>query len=227
MNDSERPPLPLLNNQFNTPVNQESLSLIAQVWGIDEKAAEGITRANKITTIKHGMLAQVPMICRGSRCPYSATCYLEPGQRPDNGRCPIEIATILSLFDRYCEHLEVDSEDIVDLTLVKELVDLDVQLLRADHYMAARPEFIEEVPVFVTDDGIAFTRTEVAKVVEYKERIRKERHRILQLLNSTRKDKDGSKMKKDPSSIAADILARARELGLYSVIDVPAGRKEE
>jgi len=209
------------------PVDKEGLALIAEVWGIDEQATQGISKANRLVNLKHGLMAQVPIVCHGSRCPYSATCYLEPEQRPERGRCPIEIATILSLFDRYCEHLEIDQEDIVDLTLVKELIDLDVQLMRADHYMAARPEFVEEIPVFVTDDGIAFTRPEVSKAVEYKERIRKERHRILQLLNSTRKDKDGGKVKKDPSSMAADILARARELGLYSVIEVPQKTGEE
>ncbi len=196
------------------------LALIAEVWGLDEQAAKGVSRASRVVTLKHGMLAQVPMVCRGERCPYVSTCYVSPEERPVNGRCPIEIATILALFDRYCRHLDIGEEDIVDLTLVKELIDLDIQLLRADHYMAARPEFVEEVPVFVTEDGLVYTKPEVSKAVEYKERLRKERHRILQLLNSTRKDKEGAKTRKDPSSLAAEVLARARELGLYKVIDV-------
>lgn len=208
--------------------NSRDLALIAEVWGLDGQSAKGVSRASHMTRIKHGMLAQVPMVCRGDACPYASTCYLSPEERPKQGRCPIEIATILALFEKYCRHLDITEEDIVDLTLVKELIDLDVQLLRADHYMAARPEFVEEVPVFVTEDGIAFTKPEISKVVEYKERLRKERHRVLQLLNSTRKDKEGGKGQRDPSSLAAEVLARARELGLYTVIDVqPAPAKED
>jgi hypothetical protein len=209
-----------LAEESDITVNSRDLALIAEVWGLDEQSKKGVSRASHMTRIKHGMLAQVPMVCRGDACPYVSTCYIAPEERPKQGRCPIEIATILALFERYCYHLDVTEEDIVDLTLIKELIDLDVQLLRADHYMAARPEFVEEVPVFVTEDGIAFTKPEISKVVEYKERLRKERHRILQLLNSTRKDKEGGKTKRDPSSLAAEILARAREMGIYQVIDI-------
>ena len=207
--------------------NSEDLALIAEVWGLDQQAAKGVNKASHLTRIKHGLLAQVPMICRGERCPYISTCYLAPEERPQSGRCPIEIATIIALFERYCRHLDIVEDDFVDLTLVKELIDLDVQLLRADHYMAARPEFVEEVPVFVTDDGMAFTKPEISKAAEYKERLRRERHRILQLLNSTRKDKEGSKVRRDPSSMAAEILARAKELGIYRVIDVQADVNSE
>lgn len=203
----------------------ESLALIAEVWGIDDGSSKGVTKASLMSNVKHGILAQVPMICRGHKCPYVNTCYLKPEERPKQGRCPIEIATILSLFEKYTTHLEITDEDIVDLTLVKELIDLDIQLLRADHYMAARPEFVEEVPVFVTEDGRAFTKPEISRAVEYKEKLRKERHRILQLLNSTRKDKEGGRKGKDPSSMAADILAKAKELGLYQVIEIPQSSK--
>lgn len=201
-------------------IANESLALIAEVWGIDEGSSRGVTKASLLANVKHGILAQVPMICRGPKCPYVKTCYLKAEERPERGRCPIEIATILSLFEKYTKHLEVTDEDIVDLTLIKELIDLDIQLLRADHYMAARPEFVEEVPVFVTEDGRAYTKPEISRVVEYKEKLRKERHRILQLLNSTRKDKEGGIKGKDPSSMAAEILAKAKELGLYQVIEV-------
>lgn len=202
-------------------LSSPSAALIAEVWGIDDASKRGINKAGAITRVKHGILAQVPMICRGEKCPYVETCYIAPEDRPQQrGRCPIEIATIIVLFDKYCKHLEITEEDIVDLTLIKELIDLDIQLMRADHYMAARPEFVEEVPVFVTEDGMEFTKQEIARAVEYKEKLRKERHRILQLLNSTRKDKNASFRGKDPSSVAADVIAKAKELGLFNIIDV-------
>lgn len=205
---------------------QNDMSLIVEVWGLDEQAFKGISRANNINRLKHGLMAQVPIVCYGDGCPYISTCYLTSDERPREGRCPIEISTIVNLFDKYCQHLEITEEDVVDLTLIKELIDIDIQLLRADHYMAAHPSFVEDVPAFMTDSGYTVMKPELTKATEYKDRLRRERHRILQLLNSTRRDRSGGKTATDPSTIAAEVLAKAKELGLHTVIDVTNYRKE-
>lgn len=218
--------LDIKTKSIDLTANVKDLGLIAEVWGIDESSINGVARANYMHRLKHGLMAQVPIVCRNSNCPYVSTCYIDPKERPKNGRCPIEISMILTLFDKYCGFLDVGEDDIVDLSLVRELVDLDVQLMRADHYMAANPDFVEDVVYFVNEDGMPITKPEIARVVEYKERLRRERHRILQLLNSTRKDRESSQVKRDPSSLAAEVISKARELGLYKTIEVKTQESE-
>lgn len=200
------------------------LDLLAECWGLDEQMAKGVQRASAVQFLRHGMAAHIPIVCYREKCPYQDVCYIPPDERPQNGRCPIEVATILTLFDRYCKSLGVTEEDVVDLSLIRELVDLDVQMIRADNRLAISADFVEDVVTFVTPRGQAFTAPQLTKAVEYKDRIRRERHRILQLLNSTRKDREGGRNQADPSTYAAALLARARELERSSqarmVIDV-------
>lgn len=199
---------------------QSSLPLIVDVWGLDEKARKGVARANTINRLKHGMMAQVPIVCRNESCPYIATCYIDPDERPERGRCPIEVSAIVNLFERYCEHLDITEDDVVDLTLLKDLIDIDIQLMRADHLMSANPSFVEDIPVFATEEGYIVRRPELVKAVEYKDKLRRERHRILQLLNSTRKDKGSDKISVDPSIAAVQLIEKAREVGVQTVIDI-------
>lgn len=200
---------PTLPDTELSVINDQTLGPLAEVWGIDAQAVRGLSRANRMVNLRHGFAASVPIICKGDHCPYVETCYLTSVERPKKGRCPIEIATIISLFERYCTSLEVTAKDAVDLGLIKELVDIDIQLIRADHKMASDVDFVEKVVAAVDQDGVAHYRPELRKSVEYKERLRKERHRILGLLNSTRKDRQRQPGAVDPSSMAASLIAKA------------------
>jgi hypothetical protein len=69
---------------------------------------------------------------------------------------------------------------------------------------------------------------EIAKPIDYKERALKKKHEILQLLNSTPKDKAslnkfGANV--DPSTYAANLIQKAKELG--EVIDIEPVPVEE
>lgn len=199
------------------PAGSEALeralvSPLASVWGIDAQAAKGISRASGMAGLRHGFTAGIPIVCKGPACPYVQTCYLDPGERPLRGRCPIEIASLIHLFEQYCASLEVGPNDVVDLGLIKELVDIEIQIMRADNKMASDSDFVEEVTVAIDQAGKELKRPELVKAVDYKERLRRERHRILNLLNSTRKDRQRELPPVDPSSVAAALIARAAEL---------------
>lgn len=215
------------------PVNtaDSSFNLLAECWGLDEQMAKGVQRASAVQFLRHGMAAHIPIVCYREKCPYQDVCYIPLDERPQNGRCPIEVATILTLFDRYCKSLGVTEEDVVDLSLIKELVDLDIQMIRADNRLAISADFVEDVVAFVTPRGQVFTAPQLTKAVEYKDRIRRERHRILQLLNSTRKDREGGRASSDPSTYAAALLAKVRDLErsgkIRTVIEVQAESKLE
>jgi hypothetical protein len=204
--------VPTEQRGLSNTVEANDFGLIAECWGLDEKMVKGINRASSISSLKHGMMAQIPIRCYGEKCPYAETCYIPPDERPANGRCPVEVAAIMDLFDKYCHNLGVTKDDIVDIGLIKELVDLDIQLVRADNRLAASADFVEEVVTFVTNNGQAYTTPQLNKAVEYKDKIRRERHRILQLLNSTRKDRESGTRVGDPSTFAAALMAKAREL---------------
>lgn len=203
---------------------------IVETWNDDPHLRESITVARRMRNTKHGLYANVPIICKGDGCPYKGNCFLyEQNMAPTGQKCPIEIAAIEDLVERYCKDLNIDPNDprhTIDLVMVKELVDIDVALLRCDNKMAITADFILDNVVNVTDDGNAIYRQELHPVIEYKEKLRNSKYKTLQLLNSTRKDKEGSKVhiQMDPSERAAEMMKLKKQL---EIIDVESAEDEE
>ncbi|MEW6770032.1 MAG: hypothetical protein AB1330_01380 [Bacillota bacterium] len=183
-------------------------------WGLSETALNALQRAEQIQAARHGLYASIPIICKLDRCPYAQTCRLiDEGLAPAGERCPLEIAAMQRLFQAYMEELEVEDDAAVDIMLIRELVSIDIAILRCENKLAVDADFLQEVAVAVTPKGHIITKPEIHKAAEYKDKLLEKRHRVLQLLNSTRKDKAGSKhvFMFDPSTRAVELLEKARE----------------
>lgn len=181
-------------------------------WTRNPEAVQAIDIAKRLRNTKHGMYANVPIICKAEGCPYAESCELQQmGLAPYGEKCPMEIAAIEDLFQRYCGDMQIDPADPdqqVDAIMVKEVVDIDISMLRCDKKMAISADFIIDQVVSVTEDGDAISRMELHPLTEYKEKLRAQKFKTLNLLNSTRKDKEGNRInvKFDPSQQAAELL---------------------
>ena len=182
---------------------------LPKAWKVSKKGMSALKQAVGMNYAKHSMYSSIPMLCQGVKCPYASVCPLiDMDQQPDGERCPLEIAMILKRYDEYCSEFRIDETNIVDMSLVKDLIDFDVQVFRAENRMAVDGDFIEEVVVSVTDKGETITNPQISKASEYKERIMSKKHKVLELMNSTRKDKAGDKLtvQLDPSSYASQLM---------------------
>lgn len=206
-------------------VSAHGKSLNHSAWTENPEAVKAIEVARRLRATKHGMYASIPIICKAEACPYAEQCELfQMGMAPYGEKCPVEIAAIEDLFRRYCSDLNVDPEDPtqqVDAIMVKELVDIDVSMLRCDKKMAISADFILDQVVGMTDDGDAVVRQELHPLTEYKEKLRTQKYKTLNLLNSTRKDKQGSNLNVtfDPSERAAQMLKIKEEMKELEKID--------
>lgn len=168
-----------------------------------------IAQSLEIYNTKHGLYAAIPLLCKGQQCPYAAVCpLLEGGMDPSGSRCPLEIGLILKQYDIYKEEFRADEDNVTDMGLIKDLIDYDVQLFRADNRIAMAGDFIEEVTVSVTENGQEIKAPQISKAAEYKEKIMTKKHKVLQLMHATRSDKAGDKLTitLDPSSYAAHLM---------------------
>lgn len=191
-----------------------------KAWKMSEAGLEAIKVAVGMATTKHGLYASVPMLCKGEKCPYASVCPLvDMGKAPVGERCPLEIGMILQKYEEYAQEFGVDEDNIVDMGFVKDLIDCDIQIFRAENKMAVDGDFTEEYVITVTEGGEAITDTRLSKASEYKEKIQNKKHKILQLMNSTRKDKAGDKLtvSLDPSSYASQLMQQAVQLGQVKV----------
>lgn len=182
----------------------------------------------------HGIYSGIPIICKGKNCPFIDTCAMDAMDVDTDGligqRCPVEIAEILDLYEKYTNQFGIneDQEDMVLIGLVKELIDYEIQIRRADHRMAASGDFLEDVVVGISDGGQPIINKQIAKPIDYKERAIKKKHEILDLLNSTPKNK-ASKFGAgtDPSNYASSLFERAQRLEVIDVIEATEVKEEE
>lgn len=187
---------------------------LPKAWKISPAGLESIKLAVAMNSTKHGMYASIPMLCRADNCMYAPVCPLaEVGMAPEGERCPLEIAMILKKYEEYKDEFDINDSNIVDMGLVKDLIDYDIQLFRAENKIAIQGDFIEEVVVDVTKSGEVLTAPQLSKATEYKDKVMSKRFKVLELMNSTRKDKAGDKLQVqlDPSSYAASLMAQVSE----------------
>ncbi|MBU5262098.1 hypothetical protein [Bacillus atrophaeus] len=193
-------------------VSESAKTLDHSSWTENPAAVQAIEVAKRLRQTKHGMYASVPIICKAEACPYAESCELQQmGIAPYSEKCPMEIAAIEDLFRRYCSDMNINPEDPsqqVDAIMVKEVVDIDISMLRCDKKMAISADFIIDQVISVTDDGDPISRQELHPLTEYKEKLRTQKYKTLNLLNSTRKDKEGSvlNINTDPSERAAEMM---------------------
>ena len=174
---------------------------------------ENIRRSTAMMRTKHGMYSGIPIVCKGSDCPYRKTCWIEDADLEVGGRCPIEIGAILSRFESYVTELNIEEDNYVDLSIVKDIIDIEVMMLRAENALAISGDFIQEVIAGADNKGRPLFRPELHKAFEAKSKLRAERTKLLNQLNSTRRDKkEESKVKTDPSTVAAQLLMKMKKL---------------
>ncbi|HLO11267.1 MAG TPA: hypothetical protein VK190_03300 [Pseudoneobacillus sp.] len=196
-------------------------------WNIDQNGATALMITAMMSQNQYSRLTSIPMICKGHDCPYYSTCgkSLEAAgidvEKLRGQRCPFEIQFVIEKFNKYKDELDIDPEAEIDLSLVKELVDIDIMIRRAELKMAEEGDFVEEVPVSINMKGQVINRKELTKAVEMKDKMIRKKHETLQLLNATRKDKAGSKLTitMDPSSYAAMLLEKKKELDALQKVD--------
>ena len=213
---------PINYNKDNTLpdlANKSGTEITTAMWGIDQAVIKEISNMNKVYASKHGMFASVPIVCRDTDCAYKDTCMVNPAQRRLGQRCPMEIAAILSRYEQWCAHFEIstagdmiDSKDLVDATLIKDLVNIEVQILRAENKIALNGDFMSDTLLDIDKKCQPYYGKVVAPEVEFLMTLQDKKIKILNQLNATRKDKAADKRKESASDTAIKIFQQVREL---------------
>lgn len=137
--------------------------------------------------IKTGMLAAIPIACQLEKCPYASTCpLLEKNLAPGDGLpCPIEMAMLQQFFQDYMEELKVDPTSMVEVSMVRDLVDQEIQYLRKTKLLS-QEHFIQDSVVGVDERGKPILKKELHSAVEFEDRIHKRKDKLRSALLATR-----------------------------------------
>nr|DAM44838.1 MAG TPA: hypothetical protein [Bacteriophage sp.] len=176
-------------------------------WNYSPAALEAKTAAMAMLSTKTGLYARIPLTCKGENCPYAKACtVLEYDLAPVGEKCVLETSLIEKSLAGYCRDYDLSPESsYTDMTLVKELVNCDVMMERAQALLSQEGIAIEEVYAGSNDANENFYRKEISKPLELYERHSKMRARILSDMMGTRKEKARMKVADEKSFM--DILS--------------------
>lgn len=197
-------------------------------WVTSSRQADAVRSSRKMFNLKHGYLANVPMVCRDKNCPLNGVCTIPQGYRPKGERCPIEIAAVIDGFDKFCKELNVQDDDYFDQSQVKDLVDIEVKLMRTRGVLASAEHFIELVVIGTDSSGNKLETPQLHKATEYEDKLLARKAKILSDLNSTRKQREKNQKSNDPSSFATELIQKAMRAKMrIQVIDVDSDEQED
>jgi len=209
------------NNNSSLPdvTNKSGEELLAAMWGLNKEKTKQISNISRVYFTKHGMFASVPILCRGQDCAYKDVCMVDPSERTVGCRCPMEIAALVTRFNQWCQHFNINIEgetiaakDLVDASLIKDLVDIEIQILRVENKIALSGDFMSETLIEVDKKCNAYYGNVVTPESEFLITLQDKKIKLLNQLNATRKDKAVDKRKETASDEAVRIFQQMQEL---------------
>lgn len=176
---------------------------------------ERVDRANESLTprkVKTAMFSSIPMICRGAQCPHAAVCPLfATNTHPESYNCPIEMAVVATFSANYMKEFGVDASNLVEVSMVRDLVDFEVQYMRAMKTLS-QEHFIIDNSVGVDSGGDVIIQKGLHPAVEYEDKILKRKEKVLNAFLATReaRNKAGQGLL-DPSQEIANLMDKIKD----------------
>jgi hypothetical protein len=106
----------------------------------------------------------------------------------------------------------IDSKDLVDATLIKDLVNIEIQILRAENKIALNGDFMADTLLDIDKKCQPYFGKIVSAETEFLMTLQDKKIKILNQLNATRKDKAADKRKESASDTAIKIFQQVKEL---------------
>lgn len=213
-----------------------SNKLIPTSYSQSKAYLAAVNQAKEVmTSNRFNVFQNTPIICKAQGCKFYSTCILKDSNMKEliGTRCPFELAMAAQLSDKYIKHFIPDyteeEHDPIILDLIRELVDYEIQINRAERIMADKGSFLDDFIMGVSISGEIISNKDVAKWVSYKNTLVEKKHKTLQLLNSTPKDQAANvTATTDFASYLKDIKSRYQEeYAIENAIEAPYKEKEE
>jgi hypothetical protein len=178
----------------------------------DRQKAVELVRPQKTRT---SMFSSIPMNCEGSRCIFADTCpLLKENLAPVSNPCPIEMSIVAQFTSEYMEQLDVVPSNLVEVSMVRDLVDQEVQYIRKTKLLA-KEHFIQENIVGVDNEGNPILKKELHLAVELEDRLHKRRKDLRNQLLATREAKAKlGQTQLDTAQAISDIIDKVQSLDL-------------
>jgi hypothetical protein len=176
----------------------------------DKQKAVDLVRPQKTRT---SMFSSIPMNCEAAKCVFASTCpLLAENLAPKGSPCPIEMSIVAQFTAEYMEQLDVVPENLVEVSMIRDLVDQEVQYIRKTKLLA-KEHFIQENIVGVDDNGQPILKKELHLAVELEDKLHKRRKDLRNQLLATREAKAKiGQTQLDTAQAISDIINKVQNI---------------
>lgn len=151
-----------------------------------DKQKEKVLKMTDKDNTKKMIISAIPMDCKGHRCQFASTCELQQNnEAPVSSKCPYEFALMRHFMADFIDQLGVDLDNTVEVCQVRDMVNQEVQMLRANKLLA-QESFIQENAVGIDSDGDPIFRKELHLAVDLEDRLHKRRQNFFKQFLATR-----------------------------------------
>jgi hypothetical protein len=181
-------------------------------WTAEQKErASDLVRPQRTRT---SMFASIPMRCEASKCIFANTCPLyKENLAPKGEACPIEMSMVSQFTYEYMDQLDVSPENLVEVSMIRDLVDQEIQYMRKTQLLA-KEHFVQENIIGIDQNtGEPILKKELHVAVELEDRLHKRRKDLRNQLLATREAK--AKMGQtqlDTAQAISDIVDKVRSI---------------
>ena len=182
-----------------------------ETWTEDEvEKAVDLIRPQKTRT---AMFSSIPMNCEAEKCIFASTCpLLKENLAPKGNPCPIEMGMVAQFTMEYMEQLEVNPNNLVEVSMIRDLVDQEVQYLRKSKLLA-KEHFIQENIIGIDKDGNPIFKKELHLAVELEDKLHKRRRDLRNQLLATREAKAKvGQVQLDTAQAISDIIGKVQSI---------------
>jgi hypothetical protein len=195
----------------------------------DKEKAIDLVRPQKT---RNSMFSSIPMNCESEKCIFASTCpLLKENLAPKNNPCPIEMSMVSQFTSEYMQQLDVNPTNLVEVSMVRDLVDQEIQYMRKTKLLA-KEHFIQENVIGVDQDGQPILKKELHLAVELEDKLHKRRKDLRNQLLATREARAKvGQVQLDTAQAISDIIDKVQaienqrdkllkqKLGTYEVDD--------
>ena len=176
-----------------------------------EEEAKSISMS--LRHLSTGINAAVPLTCAGSACPFANSCpYVEINKPPIGRPCLVENQLIKYWTRQFIEEFDVDGTSITEIQLVSELAEFNIYELRVTKYLAEKHQtLMQDVVTSVDNTGEVIENQEISRAFDLKERIKRNRMKVLEALMATRKERVKVTAEQNRGQSTASKLTEMRE----------------
>jgi hypothetical protein len=194
--------------------NLESLRpdlFFPEEWSDEQRSrASELVRPQRTRT---SMFASIPMRCEAHKCTFANTCpLLKENLAPKGEACPLEMSMVSQFTYEYMEQLDVSPDNLVEVSMVRDLVDQEIQYMRKTQLLA-KEHFVQENIIGIDQEGNPILKKELHLAVELEDRLHKRRKDLRNQLLATREARAKvGQTQLDTAQAISDIVDKVRSI---------------